>query len=168
MSGASPLASLSASMPSNWGIEKSERITSGANSRSPRMKSFSLSTMRWLTRRPARLISRISSSASAATSSASSTRRVGTVLDVIGAALGGGIPILLAGQPQLDVGGAIAQLHPLCRASPQKTHDLAVDEGHLPQVQDDLAPAAFDFSLQLRYVSRLHPAAQPENRVTRM
>ena len=70
-------AMASAAMPSNTGIEKSERITSGEKSRSAAENACSLSTMRCTMRMPARLSSRTSSSASEATSSVSSTRTLG-------------------------------------------------------------------------------------------
>src|SRR5574341_2240392 len=79
VSGESSRASASAAMPSKPGIEKSERITSRANSRSACVNDASDSTMRWWRRMPARLSSRNSSSASALTSSVRSTRTVGAV-----------------------------------------------------------------------------------------
>src|SRR6266702_157030 len=53
------------------GIEKSDRITSGANSRSASTNDFSPSTIRWSTCKPARPSSTSASSASSATSSTS-------------------------------------------------------------------------------------------------
>src|SRR6185436_7403547 len=69
VSGAFSRAMPSAAMPSKCGMEKSERITSGENSRSASEKACSVSTMRCSTRMPARFSSRISSSASEPTSS---------------------------------------------------------------------------------------------------
>ncbi len=80
VSGACSRAMASAAMPSNEGIEKSERITSGEKSRSAREKDSSVSTMRCVIRIPARLSSRTSSSASVGTSSVSSSRMVGAFI----------------------------------------------------------------------------------------
>src|SRR3954463_5393142 len=67
----------SAAMPSKCGMEKSERIMSGAKSRSASEKESSVSTMRCTMRMPARLSSRTSSSASELTSSVRRMRIVG-------------------------------------------------------------------------------------------
>src|SRR5258705_1696198 len=75
-SGANSRTRASAAIPSKPGMEKSERMTSGAKSCSAWTKVSSVSTTSDVTRRPARLSSRTSSSASAATSSVSRTRTV--------------------------------------------------------------------------------------------
>src|SRR3954466_1920099 len=77
ISGHCSRAMASAAMPSKAGMEKSDRMMSGENSRSACENDDSVSTMRCARRIPARLSSRTSSSASAATSSVSSTRTVG-------------------------------------------------------------------------------------------
>src|SRR4051812_35152169 len=77
ISGHCSRAMASADMPSKAGMEKSDRMMSGENSRSASENDSSVSTMRCVTRMPARLSSRTSSSASAATSSVRSTRTVG-------------------------------------------------------------------------------------------
>src|SRR5688572_3417362 len=68
-SGASSRASASANMPSKCGMEKSEMISAGLNSRSSVRNAGSVSTSLCVMRRPARFSSRISSSASVGMSS---------------------------------------------------------------------------------------------------
>jgi hypothetical protein len=82
-SGASSRAMRNAAMPSNPGIEKSDRMTSGANSRSASVNDSSLVTIRCVSVRPARFSSRTSSSASETTSSVSRTRIVGATMAFI-------------------------------------------------------------------------------------
>jgi len=74
MSGASSRAKCSAAMPSNCGIEKSDRMTWGPNSASALRNVSSVSATRHVTRMPARFSSRTANSASVGTSSASRTR----------------------------------------------------------------------------------------------